>query len=195
MDWGIFDGVVSEYKSQVQSTLDSLAELRETAEGFSTAIQLHEDARDEIAECDRKMSHLLVQREGLFEDWSKASFDNDSLRLVEIDGIKSEIDTKLERLTQERAQAQERIEDTHIDGAGIAAMMDRVNALSGPALENVTRPEYIKPMSGKAGVPALLDKLRNFHRWSVKKEIIDGVREIRELRPWGKYVSRTAVLA
>lgn len=184
MDWSTtFDQHVAEYKSQVQSTLDSLAELKERALGFSESIQVHEDARDEIAECDRQTSHLLGQREGLYEDWGKANFENDALRLSEIEGEKANIDGELERLTQQRESAQKRIEDTHIDAEGISETLAATAKLKAPVLINVSTLGYSKPMPGHYAVPAFLDYLVKYHKL-VEEEISAAKRAVLDMKDW-----------
>lgn len=63
MHWSNFDQHVTEYKTAVDNTLDELADLKEQAHGFSESIQVHEDARELIEDCDRKRGHLLGERE------------------------------------------------------------------------------------------------------------------------------------
>lgn len=122
----------------------------------------------------------------LFEDWNQASFENDSKRLIEIDGIKASLDDELERLTQNREAAKKRIEDNPLDAVGIAEMLGELSALKAPTLINFHNLGYLKPMAGtQAG---FLDRLITQHEL-VEAEINGLKSAISDMEQWSRYTA------
>jgi hypothetical protein len=88
--------IVEAYAKQYQHAQDKLNELSEQSASFLEAVEAQRDARARIKAAQSRIDALEEQREALFSDFQRASFDGDEDRLREIADQRKDIESQIE---------------------------------------------------------------------------------------------------
>jgi hypothetical protein len=88
----IIDGYAKEYEEAIKT----LQELLEASRSFTEALAAQRDARRRIKASQAKIESLQAEREALFSQHQRASFQGDTEKLEEIANERKELESKLE---------------------------------------------------------------------------------------------------